>query len=204
QQQRVALARALAADPAVVLLDEPFANVDAALRAQLGADLRRLITAARVPALLVTHDREDALGLADRIAVLESGAHGAYVAQAASPAELYAAPSTAGVARMSGPCVLVPAHATGLEASSELGTASLRAPHNGAVELVVRPHQIRFSPGSGAARITQRRFTGPGWRLQVEGPSGPVPVAWPDPSPPPVDTTGSLVLQGPLAAIPGR
>lgn len=204
QQQRVALARALAADPAVVLLDEPFANVDAALRAQLGAELRRLIATARVPALLVTHDRDDALGLADRIAVLESGKHGARVVQAASPAELYAAPSTAGVARMTGPCVLLPAQATGLEASSALGTASLCTHHRGAVELVVRPHQVRFSPGSGSAQVTQRRFTGPGWRLLVEGPAGPVPAAWPASSPPPVGTTGALVLQGPLAAIPGR
>jgi iron(III) transport system ATP-binding protein len=203
QQQRVALARALAAEPAVVLLDEPFANVDAALRAELGAELRRLIAASRVPALLVTHDRDDALGLADRVAVLESGPQGARVVQAAPPHALYDHPATAGVARLSGPCTLVPAQATDGRAQSPLGPVALRTPHTGEVRLVVRPHQAHFEPGAGPSRVTRRRFSGPGWRIQVDGPTGALAVAWPAPEPPALGTSGTLTLRGPLSAVPG-
>lgn len=202
QQQRVALARALAAAPAVVLLDEPFANVDAALRAELGAELRRLIAAARVPALLVTHDRDDALGLADRVAVLEAAPDGARVVQDAPPHVLYDRPATAGVARLSGPAALVAATAAGARARTAVGEVALRVPHQGPIRLVVRPHHARFAPGDGPAEVTARRFAGPGWRLDVRGAIGVVPVSWPDPVPPPIGARGDLTLRGPLAAVP--
>lgn len=202
QQQRVALARALAAEPAVVLLDEPFANVDAALRAELGAELRRLIAAARVPALLVTHDRDDALGLADRVAVLEAGSGGARVVQDAPPHTLYDRPATAGVARLSGPGTLVAAEATGERARTAFGDVTLRQQQTGQVSLVVRPHHARFQPGDGPARVSGRRFSGPGWRLHVTAPAGALDVAWPAPEPPDLGATGTVNLHGPLSAVP--
>lgn len=202
QQQRVALARALAAAPAVVLLDEPFANVDAALRAELGAELRRLIAAARVPALLVTHDRDDALGLADRVAVLESGPGGARVVQAAPPSELYATPATAGVARLSGPSTLIAAEAHGHQARTAIGDVTLCHPQTGPVLLVVRPHQATFLPGDGPARLMERRFAGPGWRLRIDGRAGPLSVSWTQPTPPPIGAVGTLALHGPLSTVP--
>lgn len=203
QQQRAALARALAAEPAVLLLDEPFANVDAGLRQTLGAGLRGLIAAARVPALLVTHDRDDALGLADRVAVLESGPDGARVVQAAAPQVLYAHPSSAAVAVLSGPATLLPADAGGSTAETALGTVALHASAEGPVRVVVRPHQARFAVGDGSARVRARRFEGPGWRLELQTTDGPLTVLWAAPDPPDPGTTGTVTLVGPLAAVAG-
>jgi len=203
QQQRAALARALAAEPAVLLLDEPFANVDAGLRQTLGASLRRLIAAARVPALLVTHDRDDALGLADRVAVLESGPEGARVVQAAAPQVLYAHPSSAAVAMLSGPGTLLAARASGTAAETALGTVALHASAEGPVRVVVRPHEARFTVGEGSARVRARRFEGPGWRLELETAAGPLTVLWAAAGPPEPGATGNVTLEGPVAAVSG-
>ena len=85
QQQRVALARALAIEPAVVLLDEPFASLDASLRAGLRADVQEIFRRAGTTAVLVTHDQDEALSTADRVAVLRDGK----IAQCAPPEDLY-------------------------------------------------------------------------------------------------------------------
>ena len=89
QQQRVALARALAIEPAVVLLDEPFASLDANLRAGLRADVREIFRRAGTTAVLVTHDQDEALSTADRVAVLRDGK----IAQYAPPEDLYRRPT---------------------------------------------------------------------------------------------------------------
>ena len=89
QQQRVALARALAPQPRIILLDEPFSNLDATLRQQLREDVGRILRAARTTALLVTHDTRDALAISDRIAVLKSGR----LQQLGSPREIYGSPA---------------------------------------------------------------------------------------------------------------
>ena len=88
QQQRVALARALAPGPDVILLDEPFSNLDAALRASVRAEVRQILSRAKATALLVTHDQEEALSLADRVAVMWDG----HVVQSATPETLYHRP----------------------------------------------------------------------------------------------------------------
>ena len=98
QQQRVALARALAPGPALVLLDEPFSALDAALRTELRADVRRVLHERNMTALLVTHDQSEALSVADRIAVMSSGR----VVQTASPLELYSHPADPWVATFLG------------------------------------------------------------------------------------------------------
>ena len=97
----------------VLLLDEPFANVDADLREQLTDALRRLLTRAGASAVLVTHDREDALRTADRVAVLEPGPQGGRLAQLDAPAIVYARPASARVARITGRCSLLEARAEG-------------------------------------------------------------------------------------------
>jgi iron(III) transport system ATP-binding protein len=89
QQQRVALARALAVEPAVVLLDEPFAALDAHLRESVRADVQAIFRASGTTAILVTHDQDEALSMADRVAVLRGG----QIAQYAAPQELYARPA---------------------------------------------------------------------------------------------------------------
>jgi iron(III) transport system ATP-binding protein len=85
QQQRVALARALAPRPDLLLLDEPFSNLDAALRAQVRGEVRQILAAADATAIMVTHDQEEALSLADQVAVMQEGT----VVQVASPFDLY-------------------------------------------------------------------------------------------------------------------
>ena len=98
QQQRVALARALAIRPDVVLLDEPFASLDAHLRASIRTDVQQIFAAAGTTAVLVTHDQDEALAIADRVAVLRDGA----IAQYSAPAELYSRPVDSGLARFVG------------------------------------------------------------------------------------------------------
>ena len=98
QQQRVALARSLAVEPKLCLLDEPFSNLDAALRTKMRHELIRLQRELKITMVFVTHDQEEALILADRIAVLEEGA----LAQLDTPEELYRHPATVSVARFLG------------------------------------------------------------------------------------------------------
>ncbi len=94
QQQRVALARALVLEPKVLLLDEPFSSLDAILRVRLREELRRIQRRLKITAIFVTHDQEEALTLADRIAVMNEGR----IEQLAAPAQIYANPSTLFVA----------------------------------------------------------------------------------------------------------
>jgi iron(III) transport system ATP-binding protein len=98
QQQRVALARALAIRPEVVLLDEPFASLDAHLRASVRADVQQICHAAGTTAILVTHDQDEALSMADRVAVLRDGR----IVQYAAPQDLYMRPADAALARFIG------------------------------------------------------------------------------------------------------
>ena len=98
QQQRVAVARALAVGPQAVLLDEPFAALDAQLRASVRSDVRDILRAAGTTALLVTHDQDEALSVADFVAVIRNGR----IAQFAAPADLYARPVDAELARFVG------------------------------------------------------------------------------------------------------
>ena len=104
QQQRVALARALAIAPEVVLLDEPFASLDANLRASVRADVQQLLKESGTTTVLVTHDQDEALSTADRVAVLRDGG----IAQCAAPQELYCRPVDADMARFIGEANLIP------------------------------------------------------------------------------------------------
>ena len=103
QAQRVALARALAPKPKLVLLDEPFSALDAELRAELREEVREVLRAEGATAILVTHDQEEALSLADRVAVLRAGE----IIQVGSPAEIYNSPADVGIATFLGDSVLV-------------------------------------------------------------------------------------------------
>lgn len=103
QAQRVALARALAPEPDLVLLDEPFSALDAALRTRLRTDVRDILRDSGATGLLVTHDQDEALSTADRIAVLDAGR----IVQCGTPEEVYARPATAWVAQFVGTCSLL-------------------------------------------------------------------------------------------------
>ncbi|MFZ5816704.1 MAG: ABC transporter ATP-binding protein [Bacillota bacterium] len=98
QQQRVALARALAPRPALVLLDEPFSNLDASLRVQMREEVRRILKESGAAAIFVTHDQKDALAISDRVVVMNQG----QIEQVGTPREIYQFPHTAFVARFVG------------------------------------------------------------------------------------------------------
>jgi iron(III) transport system ATP-binding protein len=104
QQQRVALARALAPRPSLVLLDEPFSNLDAALRVQMREEVRRILKETGAAAIFVTHDQKDALAISDRVAVMNGGR----LEQVGTPREVYQFPHTAFVARFVGQTNLLP------------------------------------------------------------------------------------------------
>jgi len=171
QQQRVALIRALAPRPHLLLLDEPFANVDAERRRALGAQLRQTIRTEGAAALLVTHDRTDALRLADRVFAIVPGEGGGTIAQAGPPEELYRRPTSEAVARLTGTVNLVPGTARGDVVETPLGVFSLVSPREGDVEVLLRPEQVSVGAGT-RDRVVEREFLGRGWRLVVETPVG--------------------------------
>ena len=160
QQQRVALARAMAPAPQVLLLDEPFANVDATLRRALREDARRALRQAGCVAVVVTHDPEEALELGDRIVVLGAGA----VVQAGTPAELWQAPASASVAALFGQAQ----HIAGRVADGRVKTAFgdmgavADAEEQAMVDVVVRPTAVALHPDSAGARVDDVRFLGEG------------------------------------------
>lgn len=123
QQQRVALARALAPRPPVILLDEPFSNLDASLRQQLREDVGRILRAAGTTALLVTHDTRDALAISDRIAVLRNGR----LQQVGTPQEIYSAPANEATATLFGSMNFLPAGTFGR--SPDSGPVWIRPEH---------------------------------------------------------------------------
>jgi iron(III) transport system ATP-binding protein len=125
QQQRVALARALAIGPEVVLLDEPFASLDAHLRASVRTDVQRIFRQAATTVILVTHDQDEALSMADQIAVLRDG----QIAQHAAPEDLYGRPADPGLAAFVGEANLLDGRLTfGAQACAEVDTILGRLP----------------------------------------------------------------------------
>jgi iron(III) transport system ATP-binding protein len=165
QQQRVALARALAPGPSLVLLDEPFAALDAGLRAQVRAEVRSALGRAGATALLVTHDQEEALSLADLVAVMRGG----QIIQAADPQTLYRDPVDEEVARFLGEAVLLAGELEQGFAETPLGRVAVRGAgalrETGPVTVMLRPEQILCQPtsteGAGAhGRVLSTEFYG--------------------------------------------
>jgi iron(III) transport system ATP-binding protein len=147
QQQRVALARALAPDPRVVLLDEPFSSLDAALRESAGREVARVLRAAGATAIMVTHDQDEALSLADEVAVMRAGR----LAQVDTPVDLYLSPVDVEVASFVGGATVLDARLRGDKARCVLGEVGL-VPHDlddGDAVVIVRPEQIDVLPGGG-------------------------------------------------------
>jgi iron(III) transport system ATP-binding protein len=140
EQQRVALARALAASPAVVLLDEPFSNLDAALRKEMREEVRHILRQTGMTAVFVTHDQEEALSLADQIAVMRGGR----LQQIGAPQDVYLRPINREVAAFLGEANFLHGMASGGQAECALGRLPLWVPRQGPVEILVRPEQIKL------------------------------------------------------------
>jgi iron(III) transport system ATP-binding protein len=154
QQQRVALARALAPQPGVLLLDEPFSNLDSALRVQVRTEVHQLLVELGVTTVFVTHDQEEAFVLGDEVAVMHEGA----IVQQASPAALYARPATPWVAAFVGDANLVEGTAAAGSAMTVIGPVRLGDDLEGRVQVVLRPEELRLLPhaagGNGGAPAT--------------------------------------------------
>lgn len=166
QQQRVALARALAPQPDIILLDEPFSNLDAALRVQVRGEVRTILRAAGTTTIFVTHDQEEALSLSDRIAVLFDGK----LHQVGTPFELYTRPSSRQVASFIGEANFIPAQAEGTRADSPLGKVRLLTPKNGDVEVLIRPDMLHLLPTDEGtpAVVIWREYYGHNQRIGLQ------------------------------------
>ncbi len=165
QQQRVALARALAIRPALVLLDEPFSSLDAGLRASVRSDVQDVLRAGGITAVLVTHDQDEALSVADQVAVIRDGAIG----QHGTPQELYDHPVDPAMARFLGDANLIAATVDGDRVTTPFGPMGLRADArsrscSGHAVALVRPEQLALSTtigGAGmAATVVRTEFHG--------------------------------------------
>ncbi len=142
QQQRVALARALAPKPQILLLDEPFSNLDSNLRTSVRSEVRQLLLTLEITTVLVTHDQDEAFVMGDRVGVL----HDRSLVQVGTPAELYKHPTDRFVANFVGTASWLNATGIGDSALSALGELSLSQPARGPVDVMLRPEQLTITP----------------------------------------------------------
>jgi ABC-type Fe3+/spermidine/putrescine transport system ATPase subunit len=183
QKQRVALARALIVEPAVLLLDEPLAALDADLRRQMQLELKRVHRELGLTFLYVTHDQEEAMAMSDRIAVMQAGR----IEQIDAPERLYARPKSRFVARFVGECNLLEADVVAVEGQSvacrcpalgrvvaEVGPAE-RLPRAGErVTLAIRPQHLAITgpAAEGGVQVADRLFTGAAVKLIARDEAG--------------------------------
>jgi iron(III) transport system ATP-binding protein len=171
QQQRVALARALAPRPAVLLLDEPFSNLDADLRAQMLHEVHTILRELGTTAVFVTHDHEEAFMVADWVGVLNRGR----LEQLGRPEEIYYLPATGFVARFVGEANFIPGRVAGPTIETVLGHFANPAnfPQGAMVEVLIRPDQLDMRPDpAGNATVMSRRFRGADTLVVVQLSSG--------------------------------
>ena len=172
QRQRLALARALAPGSSLVLLDEPFSNLDVEVRLRLRSELPGVLARCGASGLIVTHDPEEALAICDRVAVLESGR----LHQCASPRELVTRPATAFVGRFVLQGNLLPARWQGARLATELGwlepesgIAVPRPDPDEPLQVLVSPQGLELFPDDAAeAWVLGREFLGREWLYQVQ------------------------------------
>ncbi|MDO4241560.1 MAG: ABC transporter ATP-binding protein [Microbacteriaceae bacterium] len=174
QQQRVALARALAVQPDVLLLDEPLSALDAKVRVQLRDEIRRIQLETGATTLFVTHDQEEALAVADRVGVMQSGK----LQQLASPETVYNTPANGFVASFIGLTNRLPGFTTDAQTAVVYGQriALLPGSATGKVEVLVRPESVTAVPAASEAeshaRVVQASFLGSIARFTMEDTAG--------------------------------
>ena len=175
QQQRVALARALAADPDAILLDEPFSNLDASLRDRMRREVRQILLEAGAASIFVTHDQEEALSIADTVAVMRNGR----IEQVGAPEEVYGRPVSRWVAEFLGEAEILSGRVRGSSVQSELGPLAVEPGFEGPAEVIVRPESFAIGTGpaprdvhSHRAMVVERDFYGHDQLLHLELDSG--------------------------------
>ena len=165
EQQRVALARALAPEPDVVLLDEPFSNLDAPQRERMRRELRKILKAAGATALFVTHDQSEALAIADIIAVIRRGK----IVQSGIPDDVYHAPVDPWVARFLGDAILLDGIVADGAVDTVLGSVGTALPEGAPTQVMVRPEWIspHVAP-QGRGKVVDREFYGHDQLVEIE------------------------------------
>lgn len=181
QQQRVALARALAPAPDVILLDEPFSALDASLRSSVRTEVADLLRSTGTTAVLVTHDQDEALSVADSVAVLRAGR----IVQHAPPDEVYRRPADLWVAGFLGDAMLLDGDLAGGEVRCVLGTLALDGERStgvdGAVTVFLRPEQVwPADAATGVVGVVERtRFAGADVEVSLDVDGVAVTARWP-------------------------
>ncbi|QIO22926.1 ABC transporter ATP-binding protein [Haloarcula sp. JP-L23] len=180
QQQRVALARSLAPEPDVLLLDEPFSNLDVRLRVEMREEVRKILKRAGVTAISVTHDQEEALSISDRVAIMNDG----NIAQVGDPAKVFENPESRFVASFLGQASFLSARVTDEQLETGLGSFDLELlngpieAYDGAmIDVLVRPDDLQAVPTSepkADGYVVHRQYNGPSFIYRVELHSGDV------------------------------
>ena len=177
QQQRVAIGRAIIREPKVFLFDEPFSNLDAALRLKMRGEVKELHNRLGVTSVFVTHDQEEAMSISDRIAVMRSGV----IEQVGTPEEIYARPATTYVATFIGSPQVEILKATREGRRLSLGAlaiplsdraAEALARHSGEVDVAIRPEHVRLGDTGTAARVRLTQPLGPATLVTLDWDGG--------------------------------
>jgi iron(III) transport system ATP-binding protein len=169
QKHRIALARALAPEPELILLDEPFAALDAELRAKIREEMKAVLDKVSCTTILVTHDQEEALSIADRVALLRDG----NFAQIGNPREIYSAPVDLGVATFLGDSVIVDGVIESGKVSTSLGQLTLlnSAKEASRGKVAIRPENFYLQPDlNGDSIVVGRQFFGHDAVVEVKTP----------------------------------
>jgi iron(III) transport system ATP-binding protein len=177
QQQRIALARSLAPEPEILLLDEPFSNLDIGLRVEMREEVRDILDRAGVTAVSVTHDQEEALSISDRVAVMSEG----QVEQVGRPETVFENPRSKFVASFLGRASFLSARVTGEAVETPLGTlgtdrlyGAVEDYRGATIDVLVRPDDLRAVPAAESGRdgrVVHRQYNGPSfiYRVDLEG-----------------------------------
>ena len=174
QQQRVALARTLAPRPVTMLLDEPFSNLDAQMATRMRQQVEEILRAGEIATVLVTHNRQEAFAMADRIAVMNAG----HIDQIDTPAKIFSSPATPFAARMTRTCDLLPGRHSGGLAYCEAGELPAIGPgraleEDASVDVLVHPDDFRAVPDRDASCVVRSSdYLGDRAVLYVQTPSG--------------------------------
>ena len=207
QQQRVAIARTLAPRPRLVLLDEPFASLDASLRAAVRAEVLGALRAVGTTGVLVTHDQDEALSVADYVAVLRNGV----ITQAGAPREVYSVPADPWTAGFLGTANLLPGVLQNQGVLTALGWHEMPAggqlpDGGGEVTVLIRPEQIALAPLSPegiTGKVTEARYHGHDALISVDvADAGVVQVRMLGTGAPAPGDEVSLIANGPVTAWP--
>jgi iron(III) transport system ATP-binding protein len=196
QQQRTALARALARRPKVMLLDEPFAAVDARARDALRREVRRILKSAGAASILVTHDADEALALGDRIAIMKEGR----IIETARPEDLFLRPLTPEGALLFAGAQSLAATARNGRIETAVGVLEAADVAEGAATLVLLPGAVGFEETPDADLVVADcRFAGPGWR--IEAAAGPTRIAGDSPRPIATGAAVKAIFDSSLARV---